>query len=189
MDYRAAIVVYPQVEELDFIGPYETLSHSDPIEIDILSKSLAPVKGYNGLRFLPDKTFSDADKYDILIIPGGHGRKKAMRDEEVLNFIEEQMKDVSYLCSVCTGAFLLAEIGILDGLKATTHHSALDELRKSYPTVEVLEERIIKNDTEPKIWCAAGISSGIDLSLELLAELFGEESARKAAERMEYDHR
>ncbi len=188
MDFRAAIVVYSQVEELDLIGPYETLSHSDSIEIDLLSKSIKHVTAYNGLRFLPDRTFSEASNYDILIVPGGEGRKKAMRDKEIINFLEEQVECVSYLCSVCTGVFLLAETGVLEGLKATTHHSALDELRKSYPTIEVIEERVVKNDTEPKIWCAAGISSGIDMSLELLSELFGEGMARKAAERMEYEY-
>ena len=188
MDHRAAIVVYPQVEELDMIGPYETLSHSDSIEIDLLSKSLEPVRAYNGLRFLPDKTLSDTDDYDIVIVPGGEGRKKAMRDKEILNFLEEQVESVSYLCSVCTGVFLLAETGMLEGLKATTHHSALDELRSSYPEIDVLEERVVKNDTEPKIWCAAGISSGIDISLEPLKELFGEEMAKKAADRMEYEY-
>lgn len=189
--YKIAIMVFPDAEELDFVGPFETLASVDKLDpnsvkVELVGKYLDPVKGSNGLRVLPDRTFSENEQYDILIIPGGQGRKKAMYDEEVLKFVKDQMNGLSFLCSVCTGAFVLAEAGVINGLKATTHHTALDELQRYYPDVEVLEKRVVKNDTEPKIWLAGGVSSGIDLSLELIGELFDDDLRKDVAKRLEY---
>lgn len=189
--YKIAIMVFPDAEELDFVGPFETLASVDKlypnsVKVELVGKSLDPVKGSNGLSVLPDRTFSENEQYDILIIPGGQGRKKAMYDEEVLKFVKDQMNGLSFLCSVCTGAFVLAEAGVINGLKATTHHTALDELQRYYPDVEVLEKRVVKNDTEPKIWLAGGVSSGIDLSLELIGELFDDDLRKDVAKRLEY---
>ncbi|MGM0406187.1 MAG: DJ-1/PfpI family protein [Thermoplasmatota archaeon] len=189
--YKIAIMVFPDAEELDFVGPFETLASVDKlnpnsVKVELVGKYLDPVKGSNGLRVLPDRTFSENEQYDILIIPGGQGRKKAMYDAEVLKFVKDQMNGLSFLCSVCTGAFVLAEAGVINGLKATTHHTALDELQRSYPDVEVLEKRVVKNDTEPKIWLAGGVSSGIDLSLELIGELFDDDLRKDVAKRLEY---
>lgn len=189
--YRVAIMVYPDAEELDFVGPFETISSVNEIkplsiEVTIVAKTMEAVRCYNGLRVLPDTTFSGDVDYDILLVPGGEGRHRAMYDEDVIGFIEKQTRDLIYLCSVCTGAFVLAEAGILEDLKATTHHSALNELERSYPGIEVLEERIVKNDTEPKIWLAAGISAGIDLSIEMIKDVFGEDIKAGVTERMEY---
>ncbi len=184
---KIGMIVYPKVEELDFVGPFETLSHMEEQKIDLISNTLTPIKAYNGMKVVPDSTFSDETKYDILLVPGGEGRKKAMKDPTLLSFIEEQAEHLKYLCSVCTGAFILAEAGLLDGLKATTHHSALEEL-EHYRKIEVVEERVVKNDTSPKIWTASGISSGIDLSFELISELCGKKKAKEAADRMEYPY-
>lgn len=184
---KIGMIVYPKVEELDFVGPFETLSHMEDQKIDLISITLTPIKAYNGLRVVPDSTFSDDTKYDILLVPGGEGRKKAMKDPTLLSFIKDQAEHLKYLSSVCTGAFILAEAGLLDGLKATTHHSALEEL-EHYRKIEVVEERVVKNDTSPKIWTASGISSGIDLSLELISELCGKKKAIEAADRMEYPY-
>ena len=192
--YDIGILVFDEVEELDFVGPFETLSSvekidSDSIKVTLIAKSLDPVKASNGLRVLPDKILSDDDRYDVLIVPGGQGRKQAMKDEELLDFIKDQVEDLDHLCSVCTGAFILAEAGILNGLKATTHKSALDELKHNYPDIQVLEKRVVKNGTDPDIWTAAGISSGIDMSLELIRVLFDEDMKDRIAERLEYEPR
>jgi len=185
-------MIFPDVEELDFVGPLEALSSVDEfrgesVEVSIVAKDMGPVKGYNGLRVLPDAFFAEDARYDILVIPGGEGRRKAMRDREVLEFIERQLGDLTYLCSVCTGAFILAEGGWLRGLKATTHHTALDELSGSYTDIEVVKERVVKNHGNPKIWLAAGVTSGIDLSLELIEELFDHDLKVKVADRIEYE--
>ncbi len=185
--YKIAIMVYPDAEELDFVGPYETLASQDgSVDVKLVSESLEPVKAFNGLRVLPDMTFFDKERYDVLMVPGGEGRRNAMYHGDVLEFIKKQTEGLTHLCSICTGAFILAEAGLLDGLKPTTHHSAMRELKRSYAALEVVEKRVVKNDTKPKIWCAGGISSGIDLSLELLAELLGEDAAKETADRMEY---
>ncbi len=189
--HKIAIMVFPDVEELDFVGPFETLAsvgklYPDTVQVDLIANTLDSIKGFNGLRILPDKTFYKKEQYDVLIIPGGEGRRKAMHDSDVLRFVKENVDGLSYLCSVCTGAFILAEAGVLRGLKATTHHTALEELHISYPDVEVVEDRVVKNDTDPKVWLAGGISAGIDLSLELVEELFDETVRNEIAERLEY---
>jgi len=191
--YKIAIIVFPDAEELDVVGPYETIASLDKIEpgsveVDLVAESLEPVKFFNGLRVLPDKTFFLDEQYDILIVPGGDGRKEAMYDDTVHDFLKEQSDGLLYICSVCTGAFVLAEAGILDGLKATTHRSALEELTHSYPEITVKDERVVKNETDPQVWTAAGISSGIDLALELIGELFSEEVRDTVARRLEYPY-
>ncbi len=189
--YKIAIIVFPDAEELDIVGPYETLSSlneikKDSVEVVLVAGSLEPVRCFNGLRILPDVTFSYEGQYDVLIIPGGNGRKEAMYDEDVLDFVKDQFSGILYICSVCTGAFVLAEAGILDGLKATTHGSALEELNRSYPEITVIDERVVKNKTDPQVWCAAGISSGIDLALDLTAKLLSEDAKESVVKRLEY---
>ncbi len=109
-----------------------------------------------------------------------------MYDSELQEFVRYQMEKLTYLCSVCTGAFILAETGLLKGLKATTHHTAMNGLRESYGNTDVVMERVVKNRTRPKIWLAAGVTSGIDLSLEIIGELFDHETKSNVARLIEY---
>lgn len=189
--YRIAIMLFPEAEELDFVGPLEVLSCMkhicpDDTRVDVIAKSTEPVRCANGLTVVPNTTFDSGDAYDILVIPGGEGRRKAMHDREILDYISSQMENLEYLCSVCTGSFILAEAGLLAGLRATTHHTMLKEFADSYPGVEVVEERVVKNPGRPKVWLAAGVTSGIDLSLEIIGELFGDEGRKMAEDWIEY---
>lgn len=189
--YRTAIMLFPGAEELDFVGPLEVLScmeriHPDNAGVDVIAKSTESIRCANGLRVVPNTTFDSGDAYDILVIPGGEGRRKAMHDREVLDYISSQVEHLEYLCSVCTGSFIVAEAGLLAGLRATTHHTMLKEFADSYPDVEVMEERVVKNHGRPNIWIAAGVTSGIDLSLEIMGELFGDEGRKLAEEWIEY---
>ncbi|MFO7942582.1 MAG: DJ-1/PfpI family protein [Bacillota bacterium] len=186
---RAGILVFDGVEELDFVGPWEVLSYVNKIQgnsIDLMTVSpAAPVKAYNGLTFLPDVTFGDCPPLDILIVPGGKGRLEQMSCESTLAFIRSAYPDLEYLCSVCTGSFLLAEAGLLEGRSVTTHHGAFEEMEK-YPDITLVRERIVR---EGNIVSAGGVASGIDLGFYLVEEVFGTKVAEAVGDGMEYQLR
>lgn len=185
---RVGVLVFPGVEELDFVGPWEVLSYANKLQPGALEMMLVgtetPVMAFNRLRVIPDVTLEQCPELDILVVPGGKGRLQAMHDQRVLQFIQKQAAGLRYLTSVCTGAFLLAEAGLLRGRQATTHFSAIEEL-KSYPEIEVVTARVVQTD---HVICAAGVSSGIDMSLYLLSQLFGEQAAEDVARNIEYKH-
>lgn len=176
------------MEELDFVGPFEALAYINKLipqsaRVSIIAKTKEAVRCYNGLRVLPDITMAEAPYCDVLLIPGGQGRHQAMYDSELISFVKAQANHTRYLCSVCTGSFVLGEAGLLKGRKATSHYSALPELASRYPDTTVLKERVVD---QGDVLTAAGISSGIDLAFLLIAKLFGREYADQVAERMEY---
>jgi len=190
--YKIGILVFENVEELDFVGPYETLAYVNKMEpnsvdVKIIAKENNPINAYNGLRFLPNKRINNDDTYDILIVPGGQGRKEAMFDDQIISFINSQMNNLKYLCSVCTGSFIICESIKCDSINATSHYTALEEMTERYPNLNVIKEKVVKNQGNPNIWFGAGISSGINLSLELLKELFGESVSEKVKKRLEFD--
>lgn len=185
---KIGILVFPQVEELDFVGPFEVLSYINKIqpestEVSIIAETLEPIQCFNGLRVLPDITFEQCPQLDVLVIPGGKGRLSAMVNKDIRQFIMGQARNCKYITSVCTGAFLLAEAGLLKGKKATTYHTALDELA-SYQETKV--ERNTKVVQDGQIITAAGVSSGIELGLYLLKVLFNPIIAQKVADSIEY---
>ncbi|WP_333803551.1 DJ-1/PfpI family protein [Sulfurospirillum sp.] len=180
------IVIFPQVEELDFVGPFEVLSYinkvqSNSTKVLLIAPSLDPVQAFNGLRILPDVTLHDCPHLDILLFPGGKGRTQWMKEPSIQNFIHKQHENVTYLASVCTGAFFLAEAGVLMGKEATTYHSAFDELSRY--GVNVVSSKVVQDG---KIITAGGVSSGIELGFYLLRELFGVKIAQEVAQKIEY---
>jgi len=183
---RVGVLVFAGVEELDFVGPWEVLSYANKLQPGALEMILVgtetSVTAYNRLRVIPDLTLEQCPQLDILVVPGGKGRLQAMHDQRILQFIRQQAPGLRYLTSVCTGAFLLAEAGLLQGRQATTHFSAIAELQ-AYPGIEVVPERVVQTGN---VICAAGVSSGIDMSLYLLTQLFGEQTAQAVAKNIEY---
>ena len=181
------ILLFSQVEELDFVGPFEVLSYINKIRPDstkvlLVAEKAEPVEAFNGMRVIPDVTFEDCPALDVLVAPGGKGRVAAMRNEAVREFIIRQAQSAKYIASVCTGAFLLAEAGLLRDRQATTYHTAFAELA-SYG-VEDLARKVVR---EGNIITAAGVSSGLELGLYLLREEFGAELAQEVADKIEYD--
>ena len=180
------ILLFNEVEELDFAGPWEVfgiasqLKNLTPLTI---SKDGEPVRCRYGLSVRPDYSFANCPRLDLLIVPGGRGaREKARFDSETIAFVKSHASR-AMTASVCTGALVLAEAGLLDGRRATTHAHQLDLLRK-YPKVRVVEnERFI---FEGNVATSAGISAGIDLSLELLRRKYGEQLVREVVDVMEY---
>ena len=140
----------------------------------------------NGLKVQPDYSIENLPPVDILIIPGGLGaRKYEMKNEIVIKWIRQQMKEVKLMTSVCTGALLLAKAGLLEGLKATTHCASIEKFKNEFQNVEVIEN--VKFVDEGHIITSAGISAGINMEFHIVKNLLGVHVAEDTAKRMEYD--
>ncbi len=185
---QVGILIFDDVEELDFVGPWEVLSsvnHVAPGSLDVkLVGTHSPIRAVNGMRVLPDLLLQECPQLDILIIPGGSGRQRQMLEQATLDFVRRQYENLTYLASVCTGTFILARAGLLCGRIATTHHSAFHELA-SYSEVDIARDRLTQSGN---VICAAGVTSGIDLALYLVKMVFGQTMAEKVARRIEYLH-
>ena len=179
-------MIFEGVEELDFVGPWEILASVNKFEPHSLQLQLVGtdslIRAINGMRVLPDLLLEDCPQLDVLIVPGGSGRQRQMMEERTLRFVQKQYVGLTYLASVCTGSFILARAGLLGGKLATTHHSALAEL-EGYADIQVVRERLTRTGNT---LCAAGVTSGMDLALYLVRELFGPSMAESVAARIEY---
>jgi transcriptional regulator GlxA family with amidase domain len=191
------IVIYEQVEVLDFTGPFEVFSvtRTDPeadrqsplpYSVRLIAQSMQTVTATGGMRVLPDFSFSDCPALDILVVPGGQGSRSQMGNPELLRFITDRASEVGTVASVCTGSLLLAKSGLLDGKRATTHWRVLDLMQKMFPRVRVDRSRHVVADGD--VVTSAGISAGIDMSLYLVAKQYGERIARATARQMEYPY-
>jgi putative intracellular protease/amidase len=171
------------VEVLDFAGPLEVFSYAG-YTVFTVSKTQDPIKAQGVLKVIPDYSIQNSPKADILAFFGGNA-STAYQDQEVIDWIKKQ-KDTEYYFSVCTGAFLLAESGVLDGQTATTFHDALNNLEMNYPAIDVRKDvRFVDNG---QVITTAGISAGIDGALHLVAKLQGLNEAKRTAYYMEYDN-
>ena len=188
-----AIFLFPDVEVLDFAGPYEVFAVTNELNDRRLFRTVTvaaepgPVRARNGLGVLPDLTFADCPAPDLLVVPGGLGTRPLLGRPEVVAWIAEKAATAEITASVCTGSLLLAKAGLLAGRRATTHHLRFDLLRELAPDAIVLPDRRWLD--EGRVATSAGISAGIDLSLHLVARLHGAEVAARTARYMEYDWR
>ncbi|MEP1034835.1 DJ-1/PfpI family protein [Ekhidna sp.] len=184
-DLSKTIAFYLQdgVEILDFAGPMEVFSYAG-YNVFTVSKNKNPIKSQGILSIVPDYSLEEVPKADILAFFGGNA-SEAFNDKDVIKWIVDQ-KEIQHYFSVCTGAFVLAEAGILDGNTATTFHNALDGLEKNYPKINVKRDvRFVDNGS---VITTAGISAGIDGALHLVAKLQGLNAAKRTAFYMEYDN-
>ncbi|MET9378693.1 GlxA family transcriptional regulator [Streptomyces sp. NPDC003035] len=176
------VVLFDDVQSLDVTGPVEVFAgagHSGRGAYPIVTASLdgGPVRTQSGLRLLPDTTLADADRPHTLLVPGGEGTRRP--DPRLIDWLRENAPHAERLVSVCTGALLLAEAGLLDGHRATTHWIACDHLARCYPRVEVEAEPIFVRDG--RISTSAGVTAGIDLALALVEEDLGRDAALTVA--------
>lgn len=192
---RVGILVFDDVEVLDFCGPYEVFcttrldesrrrEEPSPFETLLVAGSAEPVTASGGMRVLPDHTLDDCPPLDVLLVPGGWGVRAELSNRRLLDWIPARAAESGTLASVCTGAMLLGEAGLLDGRRATTHWRSLDWMQRSFPQVTV--ERDLHVVEDGAVITSAGISAGIDLALTLVARYRGEEIARATARHMEY---
>jgi transcriptional regulator GlxA family with amidase domain len=185
-----AIVIFDDVEVLDFCGPFEVFSVAARLEepaafsVYIVGQEMRPVLARGGLSINPHYTLYDCPPPDLLVVPGGYGARREMHNQVLLDWIVSYAQPAELVLSVCTGALLLGRAGLLDGLAATTHHSAFKLLHDAAPRTKILSnERFVDNG---KIITSAGISAGIDASLHVVARLLGDQHARATARQMEY---
>ena len=188
---NVAILIFNDVELLDFCGPFEVFSVTGrrenlaPFNVYTVAEKSDPITTRNQLSVNPQYTIHDCPQPDILLVPGGQGTRREMNNPTLVDWIKECSQKAELILSVCTGALLLAKAGLLDGLSATTHHDAIELLKEIAPnTIIQGTQRVVDNG---KIILSAGISAGIDMSLYVVAKLLGKEQALKTAQYMEYD--
>ena len=191
MGYRTAIVLFDDVEVLDFAGPFEVFSVTgrrqklEPFDVFTVAERLAPVAARNGLSINPRYAFADCPQPDVLVVPGGYGTRREMKNPAMLEWIERMAPACELVLSVCTGALVLGAAGLLNGRESTTHFMAFDELRAAAPESVVRPDRRIVDNGN--VILSAGVSAGIDMSLYVVARLLGAEVARETAHYMEYE--
>jgi putative intracellular protease/amidase len=180
---RVGIVMYDGVQIIDFAGPYEVFGNAG-FGVVTVSPDGKPVTTAMGLKVTPDASFDTAPPFDVLLIPGGDVAD-AQRNQRILDFIRQRSVPAKQVLSVCTGAFILAATGLLDGHKATTFTPRIDELTTAFPKVHVIRD--VRWADNGKLVTSAGLSSGIDAALHVVANLRGTDEARTVALRLEYN--
>ncbi len=189
------ILIFDDVEVLDFCGPFEVFSTARPEGDDgddarlftaiTIAEQNRLITCRGGLLVQPHATIGDHPPLDILIVPGGQGTRRELHNERLLDWIAAQDDGTELTTSVCTGAFLLARRGLLDGRRATTHWASIGWMRDTYPAVQMVDTARVVD--EGHVITSAGVSAGIDMALHVVARLHGEETAARTARAMEYD--
>ena len=188
---NVAILIFDDVEILDFAGPYEVfndaseITHPTAFNVYNLGISHSPIIGRGKFTVNPRYSIDDCPQADILIIPGGFGTRPLLKHEKLIQWIADQAQKVEILMSVCTGALLLAQAGVLQNCPATTHHGAFDHLQQLSPSTQVITDQRFVQSSD-RVYTSGGISAGIDLSLYLLEKLAGAELCAQVIEEMEY---
>jgi transcriptional regulator GlxA family with amidase domain len=182
---RIAFLVFPRLTLMDFVGGYDALRRVSRMGIDRavvhrLIGTEAPLTDDSGFVIRPDGVYEDLEPYDLLYVPGGHGVRELLEDERAIAYLRS-WGATKPIASVCTGSLLLGAAGHLTRVRATTHHTALEELAPYCR--EVVRERIVD---EGRVVTAAGVTSSLDLGVHLVRKFWGEEAAAKIAAQMEY---
>jgi transcriptional regulator GlxA family with amidase domain len=190
MRQTVAILLFDDVEVLDFAGPFEVFSVADKLHdqalFNVVTIGVAPgtVRTVGGLKVVPTYTLETAPSIHLLLIPGGIGTRALLKQPALIEWVRRQARLSPLVASVCTGALLLAAAGLLDGAQVTTHFNGLERLRELAPQAVLDPSR--RYHDNGRILTSAGISAGIDLSLHLVARLHGVEAALATARQMEY---
>jgi len=190
---EVAILLFPEVEVLDFAGPFEVFSVAArihrgtphrPFRVSTVAARRTPVAARHGLPVIANFSFAERPPVDILIVPGGIV-DQPLGDPATLAWLEAAARAAALTASVCTGAFLLAKIGLLRGRTATTHWEDIPDLRAAHPDLNVVEN--VPYVDEGTVVTSAGISAGIAMSLHLVARVLGDAAAHATARQMQYD--
>ena len=192
---RVGILIFPDVEVLDFCGPFEVFSvtrlneearreEPSPFEVLLVAERMDTVVATGGLKVVPDVTIDRCPPLDILVVPGGWGTRTEVHNQRLIDWIGERGRSVETLTSVCTGSMLLGQAKLLDGRRATTHWRSLSRMRDAFPAVTVEEKLHVVEDGH--VVTSAGISAGIDMALRIVIRYFGAAVARATVRNMEY---
>ena len=181
------VLVFPEVEELDFAGPWELFGlwreYEDGPRCLTIGTRDAPLRARHGLRIVPDVGMDTAPPLTYLLVPGGPGAERVARDPAVTQYVARQAEAASVVLSVCTGVRVLHAAGLLDGRRVTTHHTALDDVRDWDGVTAVDDERYVRDGS---LWTAAGISAGLDAALAVIAAEAGAAIAARVQRAAEY---
>jgi transcriptional regulator GlxA family with amidase domain len=185
------IVLFPDVEELDAVGPWEVLSYwtrtypQDGYAVCCLSRLGGLVQCAKGLTVQAHHSFAEAPPLDVLLYPGGQGTRPQLTDDLQLDWVRSQRGTVPLMTSVCTGSLVYAAAGLLGGRPATTHWASLDLLAELDPTIEIRRDVRFVDDGD--MVTSAGVSAGIDMALHLVARLASADRAREVRRAIQYD--
>lgn len=186
------ILVFPDVEVLDFCGPFEVFSSVRELggparmfQVSIVGETEEIVSCRGGLLVKPHVGFEDSPNFDVIVVPGGAGTRTEMNNPAVLSWIRAQNEMTEITTSVCTGALLLAAAGLIDDQPVTTHWDAFDELWGHYPNLQLQRDRRVIDNGH--IVTSAGVSAGIDMALAMVERLHGRPLAEQTARGMEYE--
>ena len=187
MGRTIGIVLFDGAEELDWAGPWEVFTNAakDGDRVVTLAEREGPVTCAKGLRVLADHTFADCPPLDVIVVPGGQGTRTEMGNPAMLDLVTRSSATAAWTTSVCTGAFVLAGAGLLEGRRATTHWATFDELHQHHPELD-LDARA-RWVVDGNVVTAAGVSAGIDMALWLVGQLYDVEHARQVQRWIQYD--
>jgi transcriptional regulator GlxA family with amidase domain len=196
MPRNVAILVFDDVEVLDFAGPFEIFSVTGlrgdgepPFNVYTVAEKSGVIAARNKLIVTPHYTIDNCPRPDVIVIPGGFGAHRgpraAMRNPAILDWVRRQHAHTELTLSVCTGALVLATLGLLDGLQSTTHYGSYELLRETAPDTAVM--RGVRYVDNGKVITSAGVQAGMDMALHVVARLLGAEAAAETAHYIEYD--
>ncbi len=176
------MLIFPDMTQLDFTGPYEVFSQMPGCEAKVIAATLQPVTARGGLKFIPDTAMADAPLLDLVFVPGGPGVGALMENPEVLEFLRRQSQQAKYVTSVCTGALVLGAAGLLKGYRATTHWLSLDLLPVFGATA--MPDRVVFDRNRIT---GGGVTAGIDFALSIAGEILGADAAKSIQLLIEYN--
>ncbi len=188
MTNTIGILLFDGAEEMDFVGPWEVLTVAVDGRADERVMTIAerprPVVCEKGMRVIPDTTYADAPDVNVVIVPGGSGAHREIDNPETVKWLAQTCAKCSWVTSVCTGAFLLVGTGIVRGRRVTTHHDYIQALR-DLGNAEVVEG--VRFVRDGNLVSAAGVMSGIEMSLWLAGRLYGDEVEQRTRNYIAYD--
>lgn len=189
MSVTAGILVFDGVDELDFVGPLDVFSYAaewgrNGNEVAIIAAEVASFRGVNGLTFTPQYDFANAPELDVIVVPGGHGTKRLVQDERILTWLRGASGSARWICSVCTGSFVLQAAGLVDGKQITTHSGMIEQLKSVHAGDVVSGERFV---VDGNVVTSAGVSAGIDAALWVVGELYGPAHAQAVRQNLDYN--
>lgn len=179
---RAAILLFPQIDQLDCTGPFEVLSRIPDMHLDLVAQTIDPVIDMKGLKLTPTADFQSVGQPDVLVVPGGYGQFPLMTDAPTIQWLQTVSCEAKYFLFVCTGSLLAGMAGLLEGRRATTHWSA-HHLLVHFGAIPI-DERVVHDGP---IVTTAGVTGGIDGALYLAAQIAGEQVAQEIQLYMEYE--
>lgn len=189
------IFIFNDVEELDFVGPFEVFSMIDTVlawqgkegavKVILISEDGQDITGKKGMRVGAHAVMADIDTLDVLVVPGGWGSRAEINNKAVINWVKTISKSCEWVTSVCTGAFILAKAGLTKGKKLSTHWGAFEEFKQQGLEGELIEH--VRYVRDGNVVTSAGVSAGIDMALWITGQMFDPAFARAVQRAMQYD--